>query len=286
MIKSLVQKEPMVLFLFIALLIFAYDSLTTDPYASEEVLIISKGNIRHLAAGFEKIWQRPPTREELKRLIDERIREEVYYREALALRLDEEDTIVRRRLRQKYEFLVEDLGNYANPSDETLDSYLNQHADIFRLEATFTFQQIFLDPGKPRNTLAYIESLKQQMQSESFDKSSLPGLSDSFMLAFNHPVAGARVIDSNFGSGFADQLMALPAGSWQGPVKSGYGIHLVLIKHFTPARNPSLAEVRGRVVMEWQRAQKQAYKQKHYETLLLKYEVVIEDDYLDQGDDV
>lgn len=285
MIKSFILKEPMVLFLFLAVLIFAYDSLTTDPYESEKVLVISKGNIRHLTAGFEKTWQRPPTREELKRLIDERIREEVYYREALALRLDEDDTIVRRRLRQKYEFLVEDLGNYARPSDEALGSYLNKHPDIFRLEAKLAFQQIFLDPDKPRNTLAYVDSLKERLRSESFDKSRLRELSDSFMLAFNHPVTGARVIDANFGSGFADQLMALPIGSWQGPVTSGYGIHLVHIKHYMPARNPSLEEVRGRVVIEWQRAQKQAYVQKHYESLLLKYEVVIEDDYLNQGED-
>ena len=135
MIKSFILKEPMVLFLFLALVIFTYDSLTTDPYESEKALVISQGNIRHLTAGFEKTWQRPPTRDELKHLVNERIREEVYYREALALRLDDEDTIVRRRLRQKYEFMVEDLGNHTEPSDDELRSYLNEHPEIFRLGA-------------------------------------------------------------------------------------------------------------------------------------------------------
>jgi len=275
----------MVLFLFLALLIFAYDSLTTDPYEADSALVVSRGNIRHLAAGFEKTWQRPPTREELKRLIDERVREEVYYREALALRLDDEDTIVRRRLRQKYEFLVEDLGIYANPSDDKLDSYLNNHPKMFRLEAKLAFQQIYLDPSKPQNTPAYVESLKQQLNSESLPESGLRELSDSFMLAFNHPDTDARIVDSNFGSGFAVQLMGLPVGSWQGPIESGFGIHLVNLNHYVAARNPSLEDVRDQVVIEWQREQKQIFQQNHYETLLLKYQVVVEDDDLGSGED-
>jgi hypothetical protein len=286
MIKSFILKEPMVLFLFLGLLIFSYDSLTTNPYESEKALVISQGNIRHLTAGFEKTWQRPPTREELERLVDERIREEVFYREAMALRLDDEDTIVRRRLRQKYEFLVEDLGNYSDPADDELDSYMNAHPDEFRLEAKLTFQQIYLDPSKPRNTPAYIQSLKEQLQDGSIENSRLSELGDSFMLAFSHPATGARVVDSNFGSGFSDRLMALPIGSWQGPIESGYGLHLVHLKRYIPARTPSLDEVRGRVVLEWQRAKKQAFLQNHYETLLKKYEIVIEDDYLDQEEDV
>jgi len=284
MMKSFILREPMVLFLFLALVIFTYDSLTTDPYESEKVLVVSQGNIRHLAAGFEKTWQRAPNQEELKRLIDERIREEVYYREALALRLDDEDTIVRRRLRQKYEFLVEDLGDYADPSDQALGSYLNQRSELFRIEARLAFQQIYLDPSKPRNTKAYVASLKQQLNDGSLQESGLRELSDSFMLAFSHPVTDARAVDSNFGSGFSDQLMTLPIGSWQGPVRSGYGMHLVYVERYIPARSPSLAEVRTQVVIEWQREQKQAFQQDHYETLLLKYEVVIEDDYLNQGE--
>jgi len=273
----------MVLFLLLALLIFGYDSITSNPDASQKILLVSTGNIRHLAAGFENTWHRPPSPEELKHLIDERIREEVYYREAIVLHLDQEDTIIRRRLRQKYEFMVEDLSDNSEPGDEELAAFLNAHSEMFRIAAKLAFEQIYLDPGKPQNTVSYIQSLKAQLNNKSIAARDIPGLSDSLMLDFNNSVADERVIDSRFGSGFAKQLMQLPVGSWQGPVASGYGNHLVLVKVAIPARNPSLEEVRGRVLSEWQRTRKQAFLEKNYASLLSKYQVVIESDSPEQG---
>lgn len=283
MTKRLVPKEPLVLFLFFAALIFGYDFLLSDQSELDNQLTVSQGNIRHLSAGFEKTWQRPPTAEELQHLIEERVREEVYYREALALGLDDEDTIVKRRLRQKYEFLVEDLGGDQEPGDEELAAYLQEHSRLFKLDAQLAFKQIFLDPSKSRNTTAYIDSIKSRLNNNTLSRSEILELSDSFMLAFSHPFSAARVIDSNFGTGFTDKLLELPTGSWQGPIKSGYGYHLVHVEQSIAAREPALDEVRPRVLVEWQRDQKQAFLQKHYQSLLLKYEVVIETAQADSG---
>jgi hypothetical protein len=162
---------------------------------------------------------------------------------------------------------------------------MNEHPELFRIEARFAFQQIYLDASKPGNTAEYMQSLKQRLLDQAIDESGLPGLGDSFMLPFNHPVASSRAVDSNFGSGFAARLMALPTGRWEGPIESGYGLHLVRLEHYSPARMPALEEVRQRVLVEWQRKQKQTFLQDHYESLLMKYEVVVEDDFLAQGED-
>lgn len=281
MFKSFLFKEPMVLFLLLAMTIFAYDALVSDPYQDDEKLVVNQGNIRHLMAGFEKTWQRPPTNEELQRLVDEYVREEIYYRQAMALGLDEGDTIVRRRLRQKYEFLLEDLGDDEVPDDQMLKDFMLANPDMFKLDGRLAFRQIYLDSNNPRNDTAYITSLKHQLQSGKFTHDEVLELSDSFMLQFEYPLREARSVDNNFGNGFAARLAALPTGSWQGPIQSGYGLHLVFLEHNISAQKPTLEQVRSKVLLEWQRHKKQLFLDKNYAALLGKYKLVIDREYLD-----
>ena len=107
-----------------------------------------------MASGFSQQWQRPPTREELEGLIRDRVQEEVYYREALALGLDRDDTIIRRRLRQKMEFISDDVAAQAEPTEVELHAYLKEHADAFRVERRFTFRQVYLNPERHGEHLA------------------------------------------------------------------------------------------------------------------------------------
>ena len=105
-----------------------------------------------MVIGFSRTWQRPPTRDELEGLIRDRVREEVYYREALAMGLDRDDTIIRRRLQQKLEFVTDDVAAVAEPTDAELAEYLKTHADRFRVDRRVTFRQVYLDPNKRRRT--------------------------------------------------------------------------------------------------------------------------------------
>src|SRR4029077_11838515 len=108
-----------------------------------------------MITGFSRTWQRPPTREELEGLIRDRVREEVYYRQAVAMGLDRDDTIIRRRLQQKLEFVTDDVAAVAEPTDAELSAYLQRHADIFRIDRRFTFTQVYLDPIKHGEHLSH-----------------------------------------------------------------------------------------------------------------------------------
>ena len=103
---------------------------------------------------FTQTRQRPPTQEEWEGLIRDRVRQEVFYREALALGLDKDDLIIRRRLQQKMEFVSDDVAAQAQPTDAELNAYLQAHPDSFRVDQRFTFRQVYLNPEKHGKSLA------------------------------------------------------------------------------------------------------------------------------------
>src|SRR6185437_4525850 len=109
-------------------------------------IVISAGEVAGMAEGFGRTWRRPPTREEIEGLIRDRVQDEVYCREAMALGLDKDDTIIRRRLRQKMEFVSDDVAALAEPTDDELSAFLKSHADTFRVQRQFTFSHVYLNP--------------------------------------------------------------------------------------------------------------------------------------------
>lgn len=155
MLRSLL-REPLLHFLLLGALLFAVDAwLRPAPVADAGgEIVVSEGRIRNLAQGFQRTWQRPPTRTELEGVIQDFIRGEVLYREAIALGLDQDDTIIRRRLRQKMEFVSDNAAALTTPSDQDLADWLAAHPDTFRTELRATFSQIYLDPQQHGDRLA------------------------------------------------------------------------------------------------------------------------------------
>ena len=148
-------REPLLHFLLLGAVIFAaFGFLSKRSSGEPGTIVITQGQIENLAFAFAKTWQRPPTDPELAGLIRDRVREEIYYREALALGLDKDDTVIRRRLRQKMEFVSDDIAAQAEPTDADLDAYLQTHPDKFPVEQRFTFRQVYLNPDKRRANLA------------------------------------------------------------------------------------------------------------------------------------
>ena len=138
-------KEPLVHFLLIGALIFGAYSLTNEegPSRDGNRIVVSAGDIERLSANWSKKWNRSPTEAELNGLIESYIKEEVYYREALALGLDQDDTVLRRRLMQKMEFLSNDLADLNSPDETTLNDYLIEHKDKYELPARISFTHVF-----------------------------------------------------------------------------------------------------------------------------------------------
>jgi len=272
-----ILREPLLHFLLLGAAIFAAYGLVSKRSRDEPgQIVISAGQIAAMAEGFARTWRRPPTREEIEGLIRDRVQEEVYYREALALGLEKDDAIIRRRLRQKMEFLTDDVAALAEPTDDELNAYLKAHADTFRVQRQFTFRHVYLNPDRRGDHLARDAGLLLAQLRQAGDKADVSELGDSFLLAHTFQSLPASEVVKQFGDAFAAKLGELSPGQWQGPVESGYGVHLVWVSDRTEGRVPALAEVRDVVRREWVNARRLKTNEKFYQDLLKHYAVTVE----------
>jgi hypothetical protein len=280
-------REPLVHFLLLGAVIFGVYSLVSKHSSSEQgKIVITQGQLESMLDGFTQTRQRPPTPEEWQGLIRDRVREEVYYREALALGLDRDDLIIRRRLRQKMEFVSDDVAAQAQPTEAELSAYLEAHPDSFRVDQRFTFRQLFLNPAKhgvnlARDTAQLLAQLKQQG-----GKSDISALGDPILLENHYDALPSGEVGKLFGDKFAAVLGGLPLGQWQGPVESGYGMHLVFVSERVGSRVPALAEVHDAVRREWEEAHRLEANDKFYGELLKHYTVTIEKPAPEEGNKV
>jgi len=270
-------KEPLLHFLLLgAGLFLAYGLRQSRDGGEPRRIVVTLGEIEQLATGFAKTWQRPPTHEELDALVRDRVREEVYCREALALGMDREDTVIRRRLRQKMEFVSEDVAALAEPTEAELDGYLQSHPDSFRIEPRLAFRQVFLDPEMHGANLAGDVAQMLAQLNEAGGEVDLSSLGDSLLLETQFPELPTSEVAKQFGEPFARELARLQPGRWHGPVESGYGVHLVFVSQRTEGRLPALAEVREAVRREWDNARRLAANEAFYQELLARYTVTVE----------
>jgi len=245
----------------------------------DDEIVISAGQIEHLAARFARTWQRPPTLEELKGLINEHVREEVAYREGVAMGLDRDDTIIRRRIRQKLDFIAVDISSLVDPTEEELAAYLADHLEDFRVEPRFTFVHVFLDPDKRGDKL---EADARGLLDVLFPKPTIDvsGMGDRILIAQTQEDISLQEIASMFGRDFADSLETLQAeegqGQWFGPIPSGYGLHLVRVVSITGGNQPELEEIREIVRREFENSRGIEAKEQFYTDLLDRYEVTVE----------
>lgn len=270
--------EPLLHFLLIGTGLFLAFSLMPRDQRSGDAgeIVVSQGQVEHLAAGFARTWQREPSIEELAGLVSDFVREEVYYREALALGLDQDDTVIRRRLRQKLEFIFDDVAARAEPSEAELQAYLLAHPDAFRREPRLSFRQVYLNPDRrgPR-VEADAAQLLAQLRQAGTDLDAA-ALGDATLLESAFADVSPSDVAAQFGADFADRLMELAVGAWQGPLKSGLGLHLVQVSERRDATLPVLAEVRDQVRREWDKARRAELKELSYRELLARYTVIVE----------
>ena len=270
-------REPFLHFLLLGALIFIghrFLSMRIDD--GPQRIVITQGQITSMVIGFSRTWQRPPTREELEGLIRDRVRAEVYCREAVAMGLDQDDPVIRRRLQQKLEFVTNDVAALAEPTDAQLAEYLKTHADRFRVDRRVTFSQVYLDPNKRGEHLARgANELLNQLRQHGRDV-DLSSLGDAFLLAHRFEATPDMEIAKQFGEKFMAKLSEVPVGQWFGPVESGYGMHLVFVEERTEGRLPELAEVRDTVSRDWTNERRLELNEKFFQGLLKHYEVVVE----------
>ena len=272
-----ILREPLLHFILLGAAIFAvYGFVTRHRTDKPGEIVVTQGTLENIITGFTRTWQRPPTEEELRGQVREYIREEAAYREALAMGLDRDDTIVRRRLRQKLEFLSDDLATRVEPTDADLQSFLQTHPGLFQSEPRFTFRHVYLNPQKHGANRAADEARFLAELQRGGANADLSSLGDPFLLAPSFQNVSLAEVKQVFGDQFASALAALPTCHWQGPVASGYGAHFVFLSQRTEGSLPALPEIRDQVRREWFNTRRSEATEKFYQALLKRYTVKIE----------
>jgi hypothetical protein len=270
MLKRILQ-EPLLHFLIIGAMLFAgYAVVNPGAIQSDKRIVVDQGEINSLVQRFKRVWQREPNEQELHGLIEDFVIEEIYYREALAMGIDKNDPVIRRRLRQKMELYTDNLATTLAPGEAELTNYLQQHPEKFTTDSRYSFAQVYINADV---------STKQLDDKISHVRSALlagqPVKGDPSLLAESFENADGFSIDRMFGSGFSKKLDHQPLGSWSGPVRSGIGVHFVKITRRQPGQLPALAEVRDEVEREWRFDKAQSIDKALREQLLASYEIVI-----------
>ena len=270
-------REPLLHFLLIGAALFIFYNLQTDDSADDSnSIVISESDIDRLITLWEKKWQRLPTETELEGLVEAQIREEVLYREALAMGLDQNDTIVRRRLAQKVEFISADLASQAEPSDADLQTYLDTHAEKFAVPARISFQQIYLNADQRGDQVNKDAQRLLDQLTRSAASVDIMAAGDSFMFGQQHEQLTEHGVSRLFGQQFTEKIFELPVGAWHGPVVSGYGLHLVYVDAKSEAKASTLDEVRNKVRDEWLAQQRRKLDQVFYSELRKRYDIVVQ----------
>jgi len=272
-----VFREPLVHFFVLALLVFAayHVFASSAGEGKADRIVVTSGKIEQIAARFAQVRHRPPSRQELKGLIDEQVREEIYVREALALGLDRDDTVIRRRLRQKMELLNDAGADALSPTEAELEAYLKSHPEPFAVNPAMSFQQVFLNPqrqgpGIERTVATILAALKADPETDA------SALGDASLLPAEIPLTSLNSIGHMFGSEFADAIGEAKVGAWTGPVVSGFGLHVVRVSERREGRSPALGEVRDAVIREWTNDRRKTLENDHLAALLKRYEVTVE----------
>ncbi len=272
-------REPLLHFLLLGAALFgawAYLGAGSEGARSSKRIDLGIGDVAQLVQLFEAQWRRPPTPEELQRLVDEKIREEVLYREGLALGLDKDDTIVRRRLAQKMQFLAEDVATAREPARDELETWYAERRSEFAQPPRVSFRHAYFSPDR-RGARANADAADAlaRLAGQPEDAPLVASLADRFMFQEYYRDRTPEELAKDFGPAFAVAVAKLAPGSWQGPIESGFGWHLVFVDSLVPGRVPDFAEIEPQVKTAWLAAQKQEAWRKAYAEMRAKYTVTL-----------
>ncbi|MGD9659806.1 MAG: peptidyl-prolyl cis-trans isomerase [Porticoccaceae bacterium] len=262
-------KEPLFQFVLIGSLIFSVYTMVSPPrQAPKNLIVIGSKQIEQLIGNYRKTWRQEPDETAIAAMVEDAVREEVYYREALALGLDHNDTVIRLRLRQKMEFLSDTGADLLDPDGSELNAYLAANQEAYAQPAKIALEQVFL--GKiiaPPQIITIAEHLKSNTPANPYQwqKASL--------LPAQLPLSSPQTIDGIFGAGFFNAAEKLPLNQWSTPIESSFGMHLVRVTQFQAEKVPELAEIRPLVLRDWKAKKTLELRQQLFAKLRDQYQI-------------
>jgi peptidyl-prolyl cis-trans isomerase C len=272
-------REPLVHFLLLGAVIFGFyywASRGSSGVEPSHEIQLTLDDLTQLDLYFESQWRRPPTPEELDRLVENKVQQEVLYREALAMGLDKDDTIVKRRMAQKMEFLAEDVAAAREPTSDELRAWFGKNGDKFALPSRVSFRHFYFSPDR-RGARAHDDAVATlaRLAGQPEDAKLAAASTDPFMFRDYYGDRTSEEIAKEFGPKFALAVEKLAPGSWRGPIESGYGWHLVFIDNVVPGRVPAFEEVEPDVKTAWLGEQKERAREDAYKAMRAKYTVLL-----------
>ena len=264
-------REPLLHFVLIGAAFFLLYSFVGPDETGQDVIVIDESDLDEVVSKFEMQWKRAPTEEELTSIIEKRIEQEIFYQEALKMNLDHNDEIIKRRLSQKIKFLSNDISSLVEPTEKELKDYYDKHQDRYMQDASYSMYQIYFSPdtredwkGDAQKALAEITSLSLEEALKKGDPISLPQYFEN-TTSFH--------IQRQMGDEFTRALIDLKVGEWQGPIRSGYGEHLVFIETKEAAKPAPFEAVKEKVIEDFEYEKQKEVKASIYAEFEKKYDI-------------
>jgi peptidyl-prolyl cis-trans isomerase C len=275
-------RDPLVVFLLIGGGIFLLYAKLNPGESSEESnpnrIEVTSDIQNMLISEWSERWKRQPTPEEFKALLDEHIKEELLFREATKLGLDQSDTIIRRRLAEKMEFLTADIANLEEVSDETLNSYYQENANNYRVEPEISFRHLYFSTDKREdNAASDATALLSSLKDATLTFEQAIKQSDKSVFSPQFTATAISLIARQFGKDFAPTIAEAKPGEWFGPVPSGYGFHLVEVLDRTDGHLPELDTIREDILDDFRYDQREKKNKEMQDSLHQQYEIVIDE---------
>jgi peptidyl-prolyl cis-trans isomerase C len=272
-------REPLLQFLVVGVLLFALWKIAS-PHSADtgpaNRIVLTEDDLKQLATTWMLAGRAPPTDQQMQSLVDDRVREEVLYREALALGLDKDDTIVKRQLARKMEFLAEDVSKLELPQPGELKAWFEKNKDQFALPPRVSFRHIYFSPDRRgTNVRADAERAQSQLLGKPIDAHAVSTAGDPFMFQQYYGDRPFDEIARQFGPQFARALLAATPGAWVGPIASGYGWHVIFAESIAPQRIPDFDDIEADVKSAWIEDRRNQVRKRLYEAMRARYEVVL-----------
>jgi len=274
-------RDPLLQYLLVGLVLAAgylFVHGVGDQNDDTQRIDVGAAEIQWLHRNWESRWQRPPTESELRGLVNNYVREEVYYRTGVAMGLDRGDDVIRRRVQQKIEMMTEDVAALVQPTEAELQAFLVEHAADYAIPEQRAFTHIYFNlDQRGREGYTAAEALLADLQARPGDVSDAAQLGDRFLLGYRFDLVTPHAVRREFGADFATAMFALDPGGWTGPIESGFGLHLVRIDAVEPGRASTLDEVRAAVQRDLQVAYQQRASDEIYATLAGEFDIVVDE---------
>jgi len=288
-VKGEIFKKPAVHVFLLGLIVAAAILIAKGPPSADASrrVVVTSADLLQQRAAFMRTWQREPTAGELRGALEQHIRQEVLYREALARGYDRDDLVVRRAMQQKMEvrramqqkmeFLAASQALQELPTEEEIEAFFALRRERYRLPAVLSFSQVYISPDKRgAGAEQHAIDLLMRLRSEEPEPADLPSWGDAIMLETSYSRRSEQDVSAAFGGVFTEAVVRLPVGSWEGPVSSGYGLHLVKVVQREDSRIPDWREVGGRVVSDMEFEAKASARDQLYQEIAQTYEVVLD----------